>query len=157
MIYRTWEIWKIGEFGELWAVCRNSPCQCTENVFGICTDCSLFAKIFLTKCFYLYSSPNFFPAKYFPCMVLVVNSDQSQMIVNTIDNCLVSSMLWYCIICTSCVYEPLQIDSINGTMIANQFVRVGGSLRNQTMISFDNGAQWQKIGAGTSSCVLVRL
>ena len=28
-----------------------------ENVFGICTDCSLFAKFFLTNSFYLYGSP----------------------------------------------------------------------------------------------------
>ena len=30
----------------------------TENVFGICTDCSLFAKFFLADNFYLYGSPN---------------------------------------------------------------------------------------------------
>ena len=42
----------------------------TENVFGIYTDCSLFAKFFLTNSFYLYGLPKVFPAKYFPCMVL---------------------------------------------------------------------------------------
>ena len=29
----------------------------TKNVFGICTDCSLFAKFFLTNSFYLYGLP----------------------------------------------------------------------------------------------------
>ena len=41
-----------------------------ENVYGICTDCRLFAKFFLTNSFYLYGSPKFSPAKYFPCTVL---------------------------------------------------------------------------------------
>ena len=31
----------------------------TENVLGICTDCRLFAKIFLANSFYLYGSPRF--------------------------------------------------------------------------------------------------
>ena len=31
----------------------------TENVFGICTDCSLFIKIFLANSFHLYGSPKF--------------------------------------------------------------------------------------------------
>ena len=37
----------------------------TENIlnFGICTDCSIFAKFFLTNSFYLYGSPNFPPPK----------------------------------------------------------------------------------------------
>ena len=37
----------------------------TKNVFGICTDCSLFAKCFHTNSFYLYGSPKFSPAKTF--------------------------------------------------------------------------------------------
>ena len=48
-------------------------------------------------------------------------------------------------------------------MIANQFVsRVNGSQRNQTLITFDNGARWQKIQAPAivngvpSNCTLVR-
>ena len=41
----------------------------TENVFGICTDCSLFSKFFSANSFYLYGSPKFVPAKYFPCMM----------------------------------------------------------------------------------------
>ena len=86
-----------------------------------------------------------------------MNSDQSQMTVNTIDNSALFSQYYDIVSCASCVYELLQIDSINGTMIANQFIRVGRSWRNQTLISFDNGALWQKIGAQTSDCVLVRL
>ena len=39
-----------------------------KTVFGICTDCSLFTKFFLTNSFYLYGSPKFYPAKYFPCL-----------------------------------------------------------------------------------------
>ena len=31
----------------------------TENVFEICTDCSLFTKFFLANSFYLYGSPKF--------------------------------------------------------------------------------------------------
>ena len=37
----------------------------TKSLSGICTDCSLFAKIFLTNSFYLYSLPNF-PCQIFP-------------------------------------------------------------------------------------------
>ena len=33
--------------------------RCTENVFGICTDCSLFPKFFLANNFYLYGLPKF--------------------------------------------------------------------------------------------------
>ena len=40
----------------------------TENVFGICTDCSLFAEFFLTNSFY--GLPKFYPAKIFPCTYL---------------------------------------------------------------------------------------
>ena len=43
----------------------------TENVFGIWTDCNLFTKFFLANSFYLYGSPKFSPAKYFPCVVYV--------------------------------------------------------------------------------------
>ena len=38
----------------------------TKNVFGWCTDFSLFTKFFLTNTFYLYGSP---PTKILPCMV----------------------------------------------------------------------------------------
>ena len=31
----------------------------TKNVFGVCTDCSLFAKFFHANSFYLYSLPKF--------------------------------------------------------------------------------------------------
>ena len=43
-------------------------------------------------------------------------------------------------------------------MIANQFVLVDGQKRNQTMITFDNGARWHKIAApsGALQCTLVR-
>ena len=41
--------------------------------------------------------------------------------------------------------------------MANQFVgHMNGSQRNQTLITFDNGAQWHKIEAPTLDCVLVR-
>ena len=51
-----------------------------------------------------------------------------------------------------------QIRSINGTMIANQFVTVNGQKHKQTMITFDNAATWQKIAApATSYCRLVRM
>ena len=36
----------------------------TENVFGIYTDCSLFAKFFLTNSFYLYGLPKFSHVQY---------------------------------------------------------------------------------------------
>ena len=49
-------------------------------------------------------------------------------------------------------------------MIANQFVsRMNGLQRNQTLITFNNGARWQKIQApaivngAPSNCTLVRL
>ena len=42
-------------------------------------------------------------------------------------------------------------------MLANQFVYLGGVWRNQTVITFDNGATWKRIEApATSSCTLVR-
>lgn len=41
------------------------------------------------------------------------------------------------------------IDSINGTMMANQFTFDGGHKRNQTLITFSNGAQWHRIAAPT--------
>ena len=41
-----------------------SPNICTKNVFGICTNCSLFAKFFLTNSFYLYGLPKFSPTNY---------------------------------------------------------------------------------------------
>ena len=44
----------------------------TENVYGICTDCCLFANFFLANSFYLNDSPEFFPAKYFPCTITVL-------------------------------------------------------------------------------------
>ena len=39
-----------------------------ESVFGICTDCSLFAKIFLANSFYAFNLPVWF-AKIFPCQI----------------------------------------------------------------------------------------
>ena len=39
----------------------------TENVFGICTDYSLFIKLFLANSFYRYGSPKFSHAKSFLC------------------------------------------------------------------------------------------
>ena len=58
-----------------------------------------------------------------------------------------------------CMYiRTSQIHSINGTMIANQFVTVNGQNRKQTVITFDNAATWQKIAAPTTSyCRLVRM
>ena len=41
----------------------------TETVFGICIDCSLFAKFFPANSFYLYGSPKFSLIKDFPCTV----------------------------------------------------------------------------------------
>ena len=43
----------------------------TENVFGICTVCSLFANFFLVNSFYLCGSSKFSPTKYFSCTVFV--------------------------------------------------------------------------------------
>ena len=42
----------------------------TENVFGICTDCSLFTNFFSPIAFTCMVHQNFSPAKYFPCTVL---------------------------------------------------------------------------------------
>ena len=42
-----------------------------KTVYGIFTDCCLFAKCFLTNSFYLHGLPKFSPAKYFPCMVAI--------------------------------------------------------------------------------------
>ena len=42
----------------------------TENVYGISTDCCLFAKFFLANSFYLHG----LPTKYFPCMVVNLES-----------------------------------------------------------------------------------
>jgi len=47
-------------------------------------------------------------------------------------------------------------------MIANQFTFMSGRRRNRTLITFDNGAQWQRIAAPTyenavrTYCSLVR-
>ena len=47
-------------------------------------------------------------------------------------------------------------------MIANQFAYVNGQWRNQTLITFDNGATWRQIpvpanaDGSPSNCVLVR-
>ena len=43
-------------------------------------------------------------------------------------------------------------------MLANQVVWAGGYQRNQTVITFDNGARWQKVAApaNPSDCTLVR-
>ena len=45
--------------GKSWAICVTNIHRYTKSVFGICTDCNLFAKFFLTNSFYLYSSPKF--------------------------------------------------------------------------------------------------
>ena len=58
----------------------------TENVFGIYTDCSLFATFLLANSFYLYGSPKIFPAKYFLCTVikrLRINFVKSYLVVFT--------------------------------------------------------------------------
>ena len=62
---------KIGEFGksnlanhELFTIIfLTNIHRYTENVFGISTDCSLFAKFFLAG-FYLYGLPNFSSLKF---------------------------------------------------------------------------------------------
>ena len=47
--------------------------------------------------------------------------------------------------------------------MANQFTTVSGRQRNQTLITFNNGAQWSKITAPTyidgqqARCYLVRM
>ncbi|XP_065899121.1 VPS10 domain-containing receptor SorCS1-like isoform X4 [Dysidea avara] len=43
--------------------------------------------------------------------------------------------------------DILLIDSMNGTLIANQFVSTSRSQQNRTVITFDNGARWQAIEA----------
>ena len=59
---------KVGEFGEYHLFAKNFPCnnihRYTKNVFGICTDCNLFTKCFLTNTSYLYGSPKFSPVQY---------------------------------------------------------------------------------------------
>ena len=50
----------------------NFPRQYTETVYGICIDCTLFAKFFLANSFCLYSSSKFYPTKYFPCTVTIL-------------------------------------------------------------------------------------
>ena len=50
---------------------------------------------------------------------------------------------------------------MNGTMLANQHIYVGGIRRNRTLITFDNGARWNSIPAPAningvpSNCMLV--
>ena len=46
---------------------QNFPRRYTENIYAICTDCCLSAKIFLANSFYLYDYPKFSPTKYFLC------------------------------------------------------------------------------------------
>ena len=56
------EIFGREKIGELWVICQNFPTNIyryTENVFVICTACSLFAKFFLANTFYLYGLPKF--------------------------------------------------------------------------------------------------
>ena len=68
----TWDIFGGGKLmnGELFAkTFLTNIHRYTENVFGICTDCSLFAKFFLANNFYLYGLPKFSPTKYFLCTV----------------------------------------------------------------------------------------
>ena len=45
----------------------------TPKCTWICTDCSLFPKLFLTNSFHLYGLPKFSSTKYFPCTVLHMN------------------------------------------------------------------------------------
>ena len=56
---------------ELFAKFSSPVFRYTENVFGICTDCSLFVKFFLTNNFYLYGLSKFSPTKIFPCTVYI--------------------------------------------------------------------------------------
>ena len=70
-LYHAWEVFGreiIGKFGVKFFLTNIH--RYIENVFGICTDCSLFAKLFLTNSFYLYGSPKYSPAKYFMCTVV---------------------------------------------------------------------------------------
>ena len=62
LVWKNWQIWQIVSYTPkiFLPVFTNTP-------FGICTDCSLLAKVFLTNSFYLYGSPKFSFAKYFPC------------------------------------------------------------------------------------------
>ena len=62
---------KIGKFGKLWAIFQNFPCQYSQihqkfYLTCICTDCSLFTKLFHTVC------QNFIPAIIFPCTVYII-------------------------------------------------------------------------------------
>ena len=50
------------EFGKSRAICQNFPRQYSQihrNVYGIHTDCCLFAKFFLANSFYLHGLPKF--------------------------------------------------------------------------------------------------
>ena len=50
MLYRTWENFGRGKYWRIWQIVsyirQIFPCQYSQNVFGICTDCSSFTKIF---------------------------------------------------------------------------------------------------------------
>ena len=48
------KIWQ-GKFGESRAIHQKFPHQYTENIVGICTDCSLFTKFFPRQIFLMYS------------------------------------------------------------------------------------------------------
>ena len=77
--YHTWkklDEGKIGKFGKSWAIWKKFPHQYSQihqNVFGVCTDFSLFAKFFLANSFYLYGLPKISPAKVFACTVYLLS------------------------------------------------------------------------------------
>ena len=58
----------------------------TENVFGICTDCSLFAKFFLANSLYLYGLPKF-PLPEFSITVYMYIIDFQYQYIHTLKHC----------------------------------------------------------------------
>ena len=67
---------KIGEFGKSRAfhkIFLANIHRYIKSVFGICTDFSLLAKVFLASSFYLYGLPKLFPVKVFPRTVFKVS------------------------------------------------------------------------------------
>ena len=69
----TYHIWEIFGRGRSRQIVSHSPKFSspifTGNVYGICTDCCLFANFFLANSFYHHGSPKFSPTKYFLCTV----------------------------------------------------------------------------------------
>ena len=70
--YHTWEIWweKLANLANHELFGKDFLTNIHRYTLTICTDCSLFAKFFLTNSFYLYGLTKFSPTKYFPCTVL---------------------------------------------------------------------------------------